>query len=126
MSVPECNEHLRAGYVGRVGYVDEGRPVIVTMNYRVDQDGSIVMASRAGRKLALAFEGATMCLQVDWIDEFHAHGGSVIATGPTEVLDTDEGDAAMDRLHLRPWPGEEAVVKVIRLRPDTVEGRRLR
>lgn len=121
----DCYGFLRQCYVGRLGYVREGRAVIVPVNYRLDADHRIVIRSSAGEKLEAARGGEILSLQVDGADELYHTGWSVLASGPSEEVTDPEELRGLSDLLLRPWAAEAAEGCWIRIRPDTITGRRL-
>ncbi len=95
----ECWELLRGNHTGRVAFVSGVRPVILPVNYVVD-DESIVFRTAAGQKLAeipmrhVAFE----------IDGTTADGAwSVLAQGHAREMTTAIG-AASEALRAIPIP----------------------
>lgn len=122
----DCYGFLRQRFVGRLGYVHDGRAVIVPVNYRLDGSCRVVVRSAAGQKLEAARRGEVLSLQVDGADELYHTGWSVLVSGPAEeIVDPAEIEPLGDLL-LRPWAGEAAAGHWIRIRPDVVQGRRLR
>lgn len=121
-----CLELLRSGYTGRLGYVLDERPIIVPVNYRIDHDESILIASRPGAKVRAARSGALLCLEVDGTHEVRRAGWSVLATGHAEVIEGSEAVAIMRRAMLRPWASGDVDLAVLRLTPVLLEGRRVR
>ncbi len=125
LSRDECLRMLRTGYVGRVGYVEQGRPVIVTVNFAVTRDGTVGLWSGEGRKLEAARAGEPLCLQADGVDGDYKTGWCVNVTGVADVLEGEAARAAAKPLMLRPWVRDVERSSLIMIRPDLVEGRRL-
>ena len=126
LSVPECLELLRTHpqRIGRVGIADDGRrPIILPVNYAMDDD-AIVFRTAEGSKLAAAVRGAFVAFEVDDVDVAWQEGWSVLVRGQAhEVTDADE-IARLDALPLHPWAAGSRD-RFVRIRPDTVTGRRL-
>lgn len=125
LSVDECMR-LLTGHVpriGRVGFLAEGRPVILPVNY-VFHEGSVVFRSDPGAKVTAAASGAHVAFEVDEIDTNWEEGWSVLVQGRAEeVTDPDELDR-LEGLPLRPWgPGPKA--SYVRIMSTQISGRRI-
>lgn len=122
----ECLHLLRSHpqRIGRVGIADDGRrPVILPVNYAMDDD-VVVFRTAQGTKLAAAVRGAFVAFEVDDVDMAWQEGWSVLVRGQAdEATDPDE-IARLEGLPLRPWAGGQRE-HFVRIRPDTVTGRRL-
>ncbi len=120
----ECLRLLGRGHFGRVGLVEDGRPVILPVNYVFDQ-GSVVFQSTAGSKLEAALAGRSVAFEIDAVDPMYQGGFSVLVYGPAEVVASEDEIRRLATLPLRPWwPG--ARDRWVRIRVDEVTGRRLR
>jgi len=122
LTAAECWQLVRSKVIGRfaANRVDHA-PLVVPVNYAVDGDDAIVFRSGAGTKLDSIRHGL-VAVQVDEIDELHHTGWSVILEGHARWLPAaqEEQPAAVE-----PWaPGDHPYV--IRLRPTSVTGRRIR
>ena len=103
-----CLQLLTDGHLGRLGFLDDGWPVILPVNY-VFQEPSIVVRTGPGTKLEdtpltmVAFE-------IDAADPEGAWGWSVLVQGPAfDITDSvDEYSDALRRLPVLPRaPGEK-------------------
>lgn len=122
----ECRRLLRDSYVGRVGYVDGERPVIVPVNYRLTDDGEVAVLTAPGTRHDAAAAGVTMCLQVDSVDPEYHSSWSVLVTGPTRLVEDKVEAARLAReLRLRPWASADERTHLLFIRADRIEGRRL-
>lgn len=113
--------------VGRVVIPDpSGRPIVLPVNHRLERDGSLLMRTARGTKLAAARRGGIeVAFEVDRLDE-HGRGWVVVATGKLEeILDLTEvahydrtpgPDVYADRSRRDRW---------LRLQPRTLRGFRL-
>ncbi len=129
LSDEECWRLLGDASLGRLALTDaSGRPDVFPINI-VAHDGAIYARSAGGSKLDAIAEFPEAALEVDGEDDVYRW--SVVARGPVARLETDT-DAATDAeieasgvLHLA---SANPVGKpyVIRLRPTTVSGRRVR
>lgn len=118
-----CLRLLAANHLGRVAVVDGGRPLILPVNYILD-DEAVLFRTAPGSKFDAAVRGAEVAFEIDSADPLYHTGWSVLGSGRAEeVTDPDELDR-ISRLPLRPWAaGEKA--HVIRVRLDQVSGRRI-
>ncbi len=126
LSETACRSLLASQYVGRLGYVLDDRPVIVPVNFRMTEDGTLLVLSRPGAKLDAAVAGAWMCLEVDGTDDLRHSGWSVLATGRSEVIADGQAAELIRAERLRPWPKASDGMMLIRLTPETLEGRQVR
>ena len=129
LGVEECWRLLGEATLGRLALTDaSGRPDVFPINI-VAHDGAIYARSAEGTKLGAIAESPEAALEVDGEDgEFR---WSVVARGQAARLETDV-DAATDAeieasgvLHLAS-ANPSGKPYVIRLRPTTVSGRRIR
>ncbi|HKA69899.1 MAG TPA: pyridoxamine 5'-phosphate oxidase family protein [Actinomycetes bacterium] len=108
--------------VGRVVYTAGGLPAITPVNFALI-DGTIIIRTVAGSRLATETKDSVVAFQVDEIDATSHSGWSVTAIGlATEVR--DPGEIARLTGLVRPW-AEGRRNQVIRIRADIVTGRRL-
>jgi uncharacterized protein len=121
LSPADCQRLLRSRSVGRVAVNRRGLgPLVVPVNYAVDEAGAVVFRTSEGTKLARIARGA-VSFQVDEFDEEHRTGWSVLVAGLAHEVDACTGTAA----ELRPWaPGP--MRRAVRIVPTTVSGRWLR
>ena len=109
----ECLRLLARGHFGRVGLVDDGRPVVLPVNYVFDR-GFVVFQSTAGSKLEAAVAGRSVAFEIDSVDVMYHGGWSVLIYGPAEVVESDD---EIDEL----WPenpviGAEELLRFSRAR----------
>jgi uncharacterized protein len=121
----ECLRLLAAGRLGRIGIVDHGQPVILTVNYALDGEAP-VFRTGPGLKLRMG-AGSPACFQLDSWDLDTNSGWSVLVTGRLEeVTGYDEGTlvSRVRELKVTPWaPGDRS--HWMRLVPSRVSGRRV-
>jgi uncharacterized protein len=89
-------------FVGRIGFVVDGRPLIIPVNYLAD-DESIVFCTAPGTKLSAIGGGAPVVFEVDDSRALYHAGWSVLVKGTAHEI-TDE--ASLDELRrgpLRSW-----------------------
>lgn len=87
LDVAACRELLDAGAIGRVGYIAEGRPMIVPVDYLV-HDNTIVFRADPGGKL-LHIPLHHVCFEVDGSAADHVW--SVVVQGFARDLTTAIG-----------------------------------
>ncbi len=91
LSPAECLERLRHhGFVGRLGFVIDGRPMILPLNYVVDGE-AIVFCTEPGTKLDALRDGAPVVFEIDESRPLYRSGWSVLVSGEArEVTNPDE------------------------------------
>ena len=125
LSVDECMRLLatHVPHVGRLGFVSEGRPVILPINY-VFSEGIVTFRTDPGAKLTAAAVGQHVAFEIDEIDPTWREGWSVVVQGRAdEVLDAGELER-MKQLPLRPW-GPGAKASYVRIMSTEISGRRI-
>lgn len=123
LSREECLERLEHAVVGRIGYVVDGIPVIVPVNFAVLGE-SIVFCTMRGSKLSWLSNRSRVAFEVDESRPSDRTGWSVLVRGSAhEVTDPEELDA-LRRGPLSSWahPSPE---HWIRISADEVSGRAL-
>ena len=120
----ECFRLLTRGHFGRVGLVEDGRPIVLPVHYVFDR-GFVVFQSTAGSKLEAAITGRSVAFEIDTVDPMYHGGFSVLAYGPADVVDSAAEIQRLSRLPLRPW-WPAARDRWVRIRVDEITGRRLR
>jgi nitroimidazol reductase NimA-like FMN-containing flavoprotein (pyridoxamine 5'-phosphate oxidase superfamily) len=124
LSPEDCRSHLRLGAVGRVGFVEEGGPVILPVNYTMDGT-AIVFRTAAGSKLSVGMMQRPVCFEVDDWDTMTHSGWSVLAKGVAdEVLDEAEIER-LEQLPVRPWSRPDLRDHWIRIMVEELTGRRI-
>ena len=120
----ECRRLLESTPVGRVGFVQDGSPVILPINFLLD-GGSIVFRTGRGSKLESALMGRPVCIEVDSWDVQEHEGWSVLAKGIAEhVTDGAEIDR-LDELPVKPWSRPDLRHEWIRVMLEELSGRRI-
>jgi nitroimidazol reductase NimA-like FMN-containing flavoprotein (pyridoxamine 5'-phosphate oxidase superfamily) len=124
LSPDDCRSHLRLGAVGRIGFVEEGGPVILPVNYTMD-GAAIVFRTAAGSKLSIGMMQRPVCFEVDDWDTMSHSGWSVLAKGVAdEVLDPVEIER-LEQLPVRPWSRPDLRDHWIRIMVEELTGRRI-
>lgn len=124
LDLDECYRLLEHEPVGRLGFVDQGEPVILPVNFAV-HGRSLIFRSGHGSKLAAAIMERPVCLEVDGWDAVEHEGWSVLVKGiAEEVVDaTDIGH--FEKLPVQPWSRPDLRVHWVRILPTEVSGRRI-
>lgn len=120
----ECISLLRhGGFVGRLGLIVDGRPLVFPVNFMFDND-AVVFCTAAGTKLHAIVNGVDVAFEIDDSRALHHSGWSVLVQGRAEVV-TDSGAVARFRGGpLRPW-AKGARANWIRVPLGEVSGRRI-
>ncbi len=125
LSSAECHKLLQTREIGRLGVIAEHYPLIIPMNYAMDQ-GIIVVRSRPGLKLTSA-QHANVTFEVDDINEKTRSGWSVLVRGQAEELTSAHTREIIERTKgtdLHPWvPGAE--LHWVRIIPHDISGRQI-
>lgn len=120
----ECLQLLqRESYVGRVGFIVEGRPMVLPVNYLAEKD-SVVFCTAPGTKLSHLASGAPVAFEIDASRSLYESGWSVLIQGVAhEVVDEHELEL-LRRGPLKSWatPSSE---HWIRVSIDEISGRRI-
>lgn len=120
----ECLELLATASVGRIGFVVDGKPEILPVNYVVEGGGVVVRVAAGSVLNQVALQ--VVAFEVDRIDDATRTGWSVLVQGVAQDV-SEAVDTMSERLRtlaLVSWaPGERH--RWFRIRIDTVTGRRL-
>jgi nitroimidazol reductase NimA-like FMN-containing flavoprotein (pyridoxamine 5'-phosphate oxidase superfamily) len=120
----ECMRLLQGhAFVGRIGFVADGKPVVLPVNYLGDDD-SVVFCTGEGSKLSALSDGAEVAFEVDDSRAIEHSGWSVMVQGTArEITDPDE-IRALRRGPLRSW-AQPASEHWVRISIREISGRRL-
>jgi uncharacterized protein len=120
----ECLRLLATVAIGRISYTRQALPAVEPVNFALD-DGTIVIRTDSGGKLAAATRRAVVAFQADHLDLVLRSGWSVTVIGRCEEV-TDAGETArLESLGLESWaPG--AKNHFLRIEAAIVTGRKLR
>ena len=123
ISPAECDSLLRQNHLGRVAVVGDDLPLILPVNFVLDDD-AVVFRTNPGSKLDAALRDAPVAFEIDGIDERSQTGWSVLVRGHAhEVTDPVELDR-LRQLDLVAWaPG--ARTHYVRVTPVETTGRRI-
>lgn len=121
----ESWELLRTRAVGRVAYSEREGPVILPVNFVVEEQGTVLFRTSPHSALAqhLTKSSSGVSFQVDDFDEFNQTGWSVLLRGEASVVSPNELPIGDDE---RPSPWVEGMRTLyVRLTPHGLSGRRL-
>lgn len=120
----ECLRLLADQKVGRLGFVVDGQPMVVPVNYGLHGD-VILFRTGEGSKLE-AVPGAKVAFEVDQIDDQLSTGWSVVVQGTAEEITEDEDwFAELLRRGAAPTWLPAPVGHYVRIKPTLISGRRL-
>jgi nitroimidazol reductase NimA-like FMN-containing flavoprotein (pyridoxamine 5'-phosphate oxidase superfamily) len=110
-------------FVGRIGFVVDGRPLIIPVNYLADDD-SVIFCTAPGTKLSAIGGGAPVVFEVDDSRALYHAGWSVLVKGTAhEITDESQLDA-LRRGPLRSW-ATRSTEHWVRVTIEEVTGRRI-
>ena len=90
LSSAECLRLLEKGRIGRVGFVSDGQPHVLPVNYLASDAGEVVFRTTDGSVLT-EVAGGPAAFEIDGYDEQARTGWSVCVHGPGREI-TDAGD----------------------------------
>ena len=123
LSRQECTTRLREAAVGRVAVCTPDGPVIIPVNYVMDDD-TVVMRT-APYTLLAGHAWGKVAFEIDELDHDMRRGWSVLVVGhASPVDDGDEIEASHLVDKLSPWaPGSRNMF--IRITPQRITGRQV-
>ena len=124
LSHEECVQLLQYhSFVGRLGFIVEGRPMVLPVNYLADE-AAVVFCTAAGNVLSSLGNGAAVAFEVDDSWPLEHSGWSVLVQGTARAVSDPAELEALRRGPLRSWASREPPVWV-RIAIEEVSGRRL-
>ncbi len=114
----------RHGFVGRVAFVVDGRPMIMPVNYLADSD-ALVFCTAEGTKLSALRGGASVAFEVDDSRPLDHSGWSVIVAGTASEITDPEELEWLRRGPLKSWAVSPSA-RWIKVTYEHVSGRRIR
>ena len=119
----ECLELLQYNsHVGRLGFIVDGRPMILPVNY-LAQETFLVFCTSTGTTLS-STDGAPVVFEVDGVRSLYRSGWSVLVQGVAHAVSDPEEIERLRRGPLKSWanPGPQ---QWIRVSIDEISGRRI-
>jgi hypothetical protein len=123
LDVPECVRLIATQVIGRVGFIVQGGPAVLPVNFTL-VGKLVVFRTALGSAFDVLVRDAEVVFEVDHADPAYHSGWSVIGRGTAQALDGLLVDAELDRLALRPW-GLAAPPGWIGIQLREVTGRRI-
>ncbi|WP_433887856.1 pyridoxamine 5'-phosphate oxidase family protein [Streptomyces sp. CA-111067] len=119
----ECWDRIGSGGLGRVALPVTPGPAVFPVNYGVEERSIVYRTAVAGA--AVPDLDATVSFEVDRLDDRVCAGWSVLVIGAAELIeDPDTVWRLTERHATEPWAGGD-LSRWIRIRPQTVSGRRV-
>ena len=119
----ECLRLLAGATLGRIGLTSGDEPVVLPINFWLDQDRILILTGE-GSKLDAAARNVVVAFEVDDFDPMYHSGWSVLVTGRTrEVTDPDEL-AALRSAPLTRW-APQGIGRLVAIATDRISGRRI-
>jgi uncharacterized protein len=123
LSPQECISLAATMPIGRIVFTDRALPAVQPVNFLID-DGSVIIRTTEGSKLAAATRNAVVAFEIDEFDRRSQAGWSVTLVGRAQSVRDPAESARLALLPLQTWaPGLRD--RFIRIRPDHITGRRL-
>jgi nitroimidazol reductase NimA-like FMN-containing flavoprotein (pyridoxamine 5'-phosphate oxidase superfamily) len=121
----ECLVLLAGQKVGRLGFVVDGQPMILPVNYAMH--GDIVVFRTGDGSLLTAAHATKVAFEVDDVDAGAGSGWSVVVQGVTEEI-PETGDWFDETLRAKAGPTwiPAPTDHCVRIKPNVISGRRLR
>ncbi len=120
----ECENLLRQHSLGRIGFVVDGWPVVLPVNYVLDGDDIVLRTDPATKLAAGTHWSVPVVLEVDAALTFFEPGWSVLADGIAVEVRAEKELRRLQGLGLEPWAAGPRN-QWIRIRVVQVTGRRL-
>ncbi|MGY4742224.1 pyridoxamine 5'-phosphate oxidase family protein [Streptomyces sp. ATMOS53] len=120
----ECLRLLAKLPVGRIVYTRQALPAVLPVNFRLDQDGAVLVRISASSELASAIDGAVVAFEADEVDAATHSGWSVVVMGAAALVTDPAEHARLLRTGPSSWaPAPQEVF--VRIDPELVTGRDL-
>jgi nitroimidazol reductase NimA-like FMN-containing flavoprotein (pyridoxamine 5'-phosphate oxidase superfamily) len=125
LSPDECRTMLGLAAVGRVGFVIDGAPIILPVNFRVLSDEAglwILLRTRVGNVIDRA--PRQVAFEIDGINHEDQTGWSVLVQGQLHHLDHNEVEVMERRFDPNPWVHDDRS-SWLAIKPTVISGRKL-
>ncbi len=126
LSRDECLHLLSTVPVARIGLSLRALPVVLPVNFVVDQEkDQVIIRTAAGSKLDAALLHSVVAFEADHIDPLSHGGWSVLVQGTSRVLLLPGEIERARSLKLRPWADDASRDRFVAISMDVVSGRRV-
>jgi nitroimidazol reductase NimA-like FMN-containing flavoprotein (pyridoxamine 5'-phosphate oxidase superfamily) len=123
LSPEECISLAATMPIGRIVFTDRALPAVQPVNFLIE-DGSVIIRTVEGSKLAAATRNAIVAFEIDEFDRLSQAGWSVTLVGRAQSVRDPAEAARLARLPLYTWaPGLRD--RFIRIHPEHISGRRV-
>ena len=119
-----CLGLLGEASVGRLGFVDQGSPIILPVNFTMD-GAAVVFRTGSGSKLSTAMMQRPVCFEIDSWDALSHTGWSVLAKGVADEVLDDSRIERLESLPVRPWARPDVRGHWVSILVEDVTGRRI-
>ncbi len=123
LSHERCLELLRSQYLGRIGFVIDGQPQILPVNYAM-LGSDVVFWTGAGSKLSAVDQNQAVAFEIDGATTISHDGWSVLVVGAAHEIVDNKTREVVKALSLRPWVAG-ARDHVVRITGQRISGRRI-
>lgn len=124
LSRDECLHLLQEeSFVGRVGFISDGRPMILPVNY-LGEANAVVICTSEGTLLDALDEGAVVAFEVDAFRTLYNAGWSVLVHGAIQRIVDPVEVGRLQAGPLRSW-SQPASPRWIRIPVAEITGRRI-
>ena len=120
----DCHALLSSTTVGRLGFVQDGRVLVIPVNYVLDGSDVVIRTAPDGLLSGLSSSREVVAFEVDHHDDLGGSGWSVLLNGPVTEMPAAEVDAVPGTRRARPWAGGDRSL-ALRLHPESITGRRV-
>lgn len=110
LDTQQCLRLLAGMAVGRIIYTRDAMPAVLPVRFRIDTEGSVVLAQGADSDLVRAVDGAVIAFETGEVSGADGSGWSVTVLG---------------RANVAPDPAADGDRVLIHIHPEVVTGRRL-
>jgi nitroimidazol reductase NimA-like FMN-containing flavoprotein (pyridoxamine 5'-phosphate oxidase superfamily) len=111
MTAAQCRQHLAGESVGRVGVTAHALPVIIPVNYALDDD-TIVFRTAPDGLLAHACDETVVAFEVDRLSPDGSDGWSVLVVGVAQLVPDHLAQRAGRDLPAALGPGQDQLVTI--------------
>ena len=119
----QCWELASQRSIGRLAVSVGNKPDVFPVNYVV-HDGTIIVKTSAGLKLAAATIGPGVAFEVDALDEQTHTGWSVVFRGVATEIEALDDIIEAESLGIQTWADSDKR-RFLRITPSVITGRRI-